>query len=1169
MSPPRNVLVARADGVETPPLFDERRDVTVRTATVGPDLSDPLAESSFDCVVCACSGRADATTLEVVSTVRERHPLVPIVVYSPATDGELAIEATRRGATRYVSGEHLDASDDTLTDRVEEACARGELATGRSRATMPQLRALVDETASFAGVLGPDGTVRFANAPALEFVDATLEAVEGVPFWETPWWTHSESLQERLREHVDRAGDGETVEMQAEHYGADGERRVVELRLHPVSDDDGSVVAIAAEGQDVTERERVTAELRESQDALQRFSRTVSAQDTSFEEKITAVLDIGCERLGLDVGFLSAIDPHEGRFEVRSARGSHELIQAGETSPLSQTYCRRTIDADGLVAVRDAVAEGWADDPAYRRFELGCYLGGQIAVGGELYGTLCFADRTPRDASFTEAERTFVELVTEWAGHELERLESQRELAETREELVTTLERVDDAFFSVDDDWRLTYLNDRFEDLLGRGPDELLGEHLWTEFPEAITDLFYEKYHEAMATQEPVAFEEYYEPVGAWFEVNAYPSEDGLSVFFRDVTEHKEYERVLENLLDTSRELMRAETPEAIAETVVDAAENALGEDMTLVRLYDEETDTLRAVAGSEKATTEMRERPEYGRSEGPVGRAFESGEPVVYADLDEIDDERDRSPVRSALYLPIGEYGTVSVGALERDAFDTRDRQYAQILTATAAAALERLGRRRELRKYETVLETVQEKVYVLDDDGRFTTVSEPLAEWLGYDPDDLIGRHVSAVLGEDAVSEGDRLLDELERTPSERSRVYELEGRTAGGTRVPAEVELSPLPPDGEFDGSVGAVRDLSDLLSARREVRRERERFSYLFENLPDPVEETEFVGDDRVVRDVNPAFERVFDVDGAIAGESRTDLVATAGLDSPITDDGTGSDADEPIEFTTNTPTGRRHFLFRQIPYRTADSRREFGIYTDVTTLKRRERHLQVLHRILRHNLRNDLNVVRGFADLLVAELEDESHRDRARRIRATADQLVELSATAQEIERVIDRDDGTETVDPVPVVDGLVSEYRTSHPEAEIETRELESAPVTADRRLGEALERLIDNAIEHTDASPPRVRLSVATEGDDDEWVAVRVSDNGTGIPEQEWDVIVGDGEITPLEHGSGLGLWLVKWVVDAYGGELEYARSDLGGSTVTVRLRRATDAAAAETPTG
>jgi len=114
------------------------------------------------------------------------------------------------------------------------------------------------------------------------------------------------------------------------------------------------------------------------------------------------------------------------------------------------------------------------------------------------------------------------------------------------------VDRVTDAFFAVDDDWRLTYVNEEARTILASaiGTDysrqELLGRDLWAELPGAVGTTFYEKYHEAMATQEPAFFEEYYEPLDAHLEVRAFPSETGLSVYFRDVTEHRERVEALE-----------------------------------------------------------------------------------------------------------------------------------------------------------------------------------------------------------------------------------------------------------------------------------------------------------------------------------------------------------------------------------------------------------------------------------------------------------------------------------------------------------------------------------------------------------------------------------------------------------------------------------------------
>lgn len=106
-------------------------------------------------------------------------------------------------------------------------------------------------------------------------------------------------------------------------------------------------------------------------------------------------------------------------------------------------------------------------------------------------------------------------------------------------------ERITDAVFALDHEWQFAYLNDRAEEVLGRDKEELLGTVVWDSFTEAVGSQFQEKYQEAMETQQPVSFEEYYPPLDTWFSVRAFPSETGLSVYFRDVTERKEMETEL------------------------------------------------------------------------------------------------------------------------------------------------------------------------------------------------------------------------------------------------------------------------------------------------------------------------------------------------------------------------------------------------------------------------------------------------------------------------------------------------------------------------------------------------------------------------------------------------------------------------------------------------
>jgi GAF domain-containing protein len=167
-----------------------------------------------------------------------------------------------------------------------------------------------------------------------------------------------------------------------------------------------------------------------AQRAHRRMVELTADPDLDFEAKVDALLELGCDRFDVDVGFLSAIDDE---FEVVAADSAHPGLQPGATEPMSTTYCRRTIAADDPLAVEDA-AEEWADDPAYDRWELACYVGAKVEVDGELYGTLCFAD-TGESRAFTDAEKTFVELLAAWVRYELERRERERGLERENERL--------------------------------------------------------------------------------------------------------------------------------------------------------------------------------------------------------------------------------------------------------------------------------------------------------------------------------------------------------------------------------------------------------------------------------------------------------------------------------------------------------------------------------------------------------------------------------------------------------------------------------------------------------------------------------------------------------------------------------------------------------------
>jgi len=211
---------------------------------------------------------------------------------------------------------------------------------------------------------------------------------------------------------------------------------------------------------------------------------------------------------------------------------------------------------------------------------------------------------------------------------------------------------------------------------------------------------------------------------------------------------------------------------------------------------------------------------------------------------------------------------------------------------------------------------------------------------------------------------------------------------------------------------------------------------------------------------------------------------------------------------------------------------------------------RERLNAVLNRVLRHNLRNSMNAVSGYAELLTQRLTGDE-QELARRIVASADNLTELGETARKIERVAREARPPEHQDLGSLLSSVATELHNSHPEVEVNIEAPDSQTAVANEYLKPAVYELGENAISHTDEDP-ELELSLYSETDQDDWVVIEVDDNGCGLPEMERNILRGQME-TQLEHGQGLGLWFVYWTVVRSGGKLTVAVDD--GTTIRVWL--------------
>jgi signal transduction histidine kinase len=217
-----------------------------------------------------------------------------------------------------------------------------------------------------------------------------------------------------------------------------------------------------------------------------------------------------------------------------------------------------------------------------------------------------------------------------------------------------------------------------------------------------------------------------------------------------------------------------------------------------------------------------------------------------------------------------------------------------------------------------------------------------------------------------------------------------------------------------------------------------------------------------------------------------------------------------------------------------------------IFTDITDERQRQQRIQVLNRVLRHNLRNELTVAVGYVDMLGDE-EVERRDEYASKVQTQLDTISGLGDKARDIEKIMN----VETRVDSPRVLKEVIEEAIESIDTDTGVSVGTDIPESVSVRVSPAiLERvvveLLENAIEHTEASEIIVSF-------DEDGCTLTVTDNGSGIPETEIDVLE-KGEETALEHGSGLGLWLVKWGVDQFNGILGF-ESDMDGTRVSITL--------------
>jgi PAS domain S-box-containing protein len=228
----------------------------------------------------------------------------------------------------------------------------------------------------------------------------------------------------------------------------------------------------------------------------------------------------------------------------------------------------------------------------------------------------------------------------------------------------------------------------------------------------------------------------------------------------------------------------------------------------------------------------------------------------------------------------------------------------------------------------------------------------------------------------------------------------------------------------------------------------------------------------------------------------------------------------------------------------------DGSRLIGRARDVREGRHKEQKLTVLNRALRHNIRNEMNLVINKA-VTLQEVDDEGYRTIAEQIEEIGENVVSISDKARKAQKHVGivPDTDCET-DLSTVMDTVIAKFSIQFPNATLDVDAPDQAWARAPPSVGTAIMELIENAVVHHPSGAGPVSVSIAT---GDTQTHVRVRDECEPIPDSIQETLDGGTE-TPLQHNLGIGLWLVRWVVDSVDGTLSFGRrSDRAGNVVTM----------------
>ena len=753
----------------------------------------------------------------------------------------------------------------------------------------------------------------------------------------------------------------------------------------------------------------------------------------------------------------------------------------------------------------------------------------------------------------------------------MKQLERERQvlLDETeaaRKLLSDVFSRINDGVVALDKDWRYSYLNEQAAKMLNREkPEDLLGKHIWSEYPEGMEQPFYKAYYKAMKTQKVIYLQDHYMPWNRWFENRIYPSPDGLTIYLTDITERKQAENALKE-------------SEARFRTVVDQAGDAL---------YVADFETERILFTNKQACTML-------------GYSQEELLQFKVSDLDPVFIAEEHKKKLWRQFVP-GETRTIEVLHKRKDGSTIPVEVRTGVIEFAGKKAIlgyardvsERKQALKEITQLSRIIETSKQAMVIANLQGEVVYVNGGLLAMLGYDDkQDVLGRPIFSFTNKEGVS---KLNEEI--IPALLSKGHwqgEINNKRKDGSFFPAE-EMCSVTRDeqGEPEYYVLVFADITDRKRIEEAVKESQRQLQTLFSNLPGMAY--------RCKNNENRSMEFVSDGALPLTGYAPSDLVN-----------------DKKIAFADLIHPEDRKFVWDQVQasleskkkyeleYRIIQQNKQErwvwergagvfeddqllaleGFISDVTERKRAEDKVHQLNAELEqrvqkrtaqlqaanqdleafaysvsHDLRAPLRHIAGFTGMLQRDLLKEEPRPDYyfQKISRAADNMRDMIDDLLAFSRIGRTKFAKVDVDLNDLVAAVVSEFEQDIAGRDIQWKIEKLHPVKGDvNLLKSVLENLISNAVKFTaEQQVAEIEIGSST---DAQYVRVHVKDNGVGFDENYVHKLFHVFQRLHSDEkfpGTGIGLANVKRIIERHGGSVGAQGREGGGALFYFTLPR------------